>query len=79
MHFLLSKNSCKLLVSLLDSLKLDHGIRENVKSIVMTSRAQLHDLEHGHYEMTKAITGNADRSLGEDYKVSDTYRLKEEG
>jgi kinesin family member 11 len=45
----------------------------------MTSRAQLHDLEHGHYEMTKAITGNADRSLGEDYKVSDTYRLKEEG
>jgi kinesin family protein 11 len=36
----------------------------------MTSRTELHDLEHGHYEKTKVITGNADRSLGHDYKVS---------
>lgn len=64
-------SSKSLLSCIDDSLKLDHGIRENVKSIVMTSRAQLHDLEHGHYEMTKAITGNADRSLGEDYKVDE--------
>ena len=75
MHFLLSKISCKLLISLPDSLKLDHGICDNVKSIVMTSRAELHDLEHGHYEKTKVITANADRSLGDDYKVSNISLL----
>jgi hypothetical protein len=75
MHFLLPKISCKLLISLPDSLKLDHGICDNVKSIVMTSRAELHDLEHGHYEKTKVITGNADRSLGDDYKVSNISLL----
>jgi hypothetical protein len=75
MHFLLSKISCKLLISLPDSLRLDHGICENVKSIMMTSRTELHDLEHGHYEKTKVITGNADRSLGDDYKVSNISLL----
>lgn len=54
---------------LLDSLKLDHGICENVKSITMTSSAQLDDLQRGHCEKTTLITGNADRSLGEDYTV----------
>lgn len=53
-----------------DSLKLDHGICENVKSITMTSRAELHDLQRGHCEKTKVITGNADTSLGDDYTVS---------
>jgi len=75
MHLLLSKISCKLLISFPDSLKLDHGICDNVKSIVMTSRTELHDLEHGHYEKTKVVTGNADRSLGDDYKVSNICLL----
>jgi len=64
-------SSKSLLSSIDDSLRLDHGICENVKSIVMTSRTELHDLEHGHYEKTKVITGNADRSLGHDYKVDE--------
>ncbi|CAD6270911.1 unnamed protein product [Miscanthus lutarioriparius] len=64
-------SSKSLLSSIDDSLKLDHGICDNVKSIVMTSRTELHDLEHGHYEKTKGITGNADRSLGDDYKVDE--------
>ena len=52
-----------------DSLKLDHDICESVKSITMTSRAELHDLQRGHCEKTKVITGNADTSLGDDYTV----------
>jgi hypothetical protein len=53
-----------------DSLKFDHGICENVKSITMTSRAELHDLQRGHCEKTTVIAGNADTSLGDDYTVS---------
>ncbi|KAG2538638.1 kinesin-like protein KIN-5A [Panicum virgatum] len=60
-----------LLCSMDDSLKLDHGICENVKSITMTSRAELHDLQRGHCEKTKVITGNADTSLGDDYTVDE--------
>jgi len=36
----------------------------------MTSRAELNDLQHIHYEKTTLITGNADTSLGDDYTVS---------
>jgi kinesin family protein 11 len=60
-----------LLCSIDDSLKLDHGICENVKSITMTSRAELHDLQRGHCEKTIVITGNADTSLGDDYTVDE--------
>ncbi|GJN14012.1 hypothetical protein PR202_gb00783 [Eleusine coracana subsp. coracana] len=58
-----------LLVS--DSLKLDLGICDNVKSIITASKAELHELLSGHQEKTKGISGNADRSLGYDYKVDE--------
>ncbi|CAN6311505.1 unnamed protein product [Urochloa humidicola] len=60
-----------LLHSVDDSLKLDHGICENVKSITMTSRGGFHDLHQGHFEKTTVITGDANRSLGDDYTVDE--------
>jgi hypothetical protein len=55
---------------LTESLRLDHGICEAVKPIITASQAQLHDLQRSHHEKTLVISGNADRSLGDDYKVS---------
>ncbi|XP_062182977.1 kinesin-like protein KIN-5A [Phragmites australis] len=64
--------SCKsLLCSMEDSLKLDHGNCENVKSMIIASRAELQHLQHGHHEKTTEISGNADRSLGDYYKVDE--------
>ncbi|TVU01229.1 hypothetical protein EJB05_53331, partial [Eragrostis curvula] len=64
-------SSKSLLYSIDDSLKLDHGICENVKSTVTSSKVELHELQRGHQEKTKGISGNADRSLGDDYKVDE--------
>nr|CAB3499878.1 unnamed protein product [Digitaria exilis] len=60
-----------LICSIDDSLKLDHVICENVKSITMTSSAQLDGLQCGHCEKTAIIIGNTNRSLGGDYTVDE--------
>ncbi|OEL24830.1 Kinesin-like protein KIN-5A [Dichanthelium oligosanthes] len=64
-------SSNSLLCSIDGSLKLDHGICENVKSTINTSRGELHDLQSGHHDKTKEISGDAERSLGDDYKVDE--------
>ncbi|KAK3139134.1 hypothetical protein QOZ80_5AG0378360 [Eleusine coracana subsp. coracana] len=64
-------SSKSLLCSVDDSLKLDLGICDDVKSIITASKAELHELLSGHQEKTKGISGNADRSLGYDYKVDE--------
>jgi hypothetical protein len=56
-----------------DSLKLDHGICDDMKSIVTVSKAELHELQRGHQKKTKEISGGAGSSLGDDYKVSNRY------
>ncbi|XP_062203178.1 kinesin-like protein KIN-5A [Phragmites australis] len=64
--------SCKsLLCSMEDSLKLDHGNYKNVNSMIIASRAELQHLQRGHHEKITEISGNADRSLGDDYKVDE--------
>lgn len=68
MHSHLSEIYYKL-VPVPDSLKLDHGICDNVKSVVTASKAELHELKRGHQEKTKGISRNAYKSLGDDYKV----------
>lgn len=65
------------LLLLPDSLKLDHVICDNVKSVVTASKAELHELQREHQEKTKGISGNADRSLGDDYKVMLTFHLSD--
>ncbi|KAM0826231.1 hypothetical protein ACQ4PT_069010 [Festuca glaucescens] len=64
-------SSKALVCSIDDSLRLDHGICEAVKPIITASQAQLHDLQRSHHEKTLVISGNADRSLGDDYKVDE--------
>ncbi|KAI4991447.1 hypothetical protein ZWY2020_039818 [Hordeum vulgare] len=60
-----------LLCSIDDSLRLDRGICETVKPIITVSQTQLHDLQSSHREKTLEISGNANRSLGDDYKVDE--------
>ncbi|KAL6905795.1 hypothetical protein ACP4OV_003396 [Aristida adscensionis] len=64
-------SSKSLICSIDDSLKLDHGMCDNVKSVITASKAELHDLQRGHHEKTSEISGNADRSLEHDYKVDE--------
>ncbi|KAL6640614.1 hypothetical protein ACP70R_021737 [Stipagrostis hirtigluma subsp. patula] len=64
-------SSKSLLCSIDDSLQVDHGMCDNVKSIIIASRVELHDLQRGHHEKTTEISGNAERSLGDDYKVDE--------
>ncbi|XP_051186264.1 kinesin-like protein KIN-5A [Lolium perenne] len=64
-------SSKALACSIDESLRLDHGICEAVKPIITASQAQLHDLQRSHHEKTLVISGNADRSLGDDYKVDE--------
>lgn len=60
-----------LVCSIDDSLRLDRGVCETVKPIIISSQAQLHDLQRNHHEKTHGISGNANRSLGDDYKVDE--------
>lgn len=53
-----------------DSLKLDHGVCEKVKPIIIASQVELRDMQSRHHEKTVEISGNAKRSLGDVYKVS---------
>ncbi|KAL6630702.1 hypothetical protein ACP70R_028553 [Stipagrostis hirtigluma subsp. patula] len=64
-------SSKSLLCSVDDSLNVDRGMCDNVKSIIIASRAELHDLQCGHHEKTTEMSGNAERSLGHDYKVDE--------
>lgn len=60
-----------LVCSIDDSLKLDHSVCEKVKPIINASQAELRDMQSRHHEKTVEISGNAKRSLGDDYKVDE--------
>ncbi|XBH91305.1 hypothetical protein VPH35_082730 [Triticum aestivum] len=60
-----------LVCSIDDSLRLDRGIWETVRPIIAASQTQLGDLQRSHHEKTLGISGNANRSLGDEYKVDE--------
>uniref|UniRef100_A0ACD5Y3X2 Uncharacterized protein n=1 Tax=Avena sativa TaxID=4498 RepID=A0ACD5Y3X2_AVESA len=60
-----------LVCSIDDSLRLDGVICETLKPIITASQAQLCELQRSHHEKTLVISGNANRSLGDDYKVDE--------
>uniref|UniRef100_A0ACD5XU16 Uncharacterized protein n=1 Tax=Avena sativa TaxID=4498 RepID=A0ACD5XU16_AVESA len=64
-------SSKALVCSIDDSLRLDGGICETVKPIITASQSQLCELQRSHHEKMLVISGNANRSLGDDYKVDE--------